>query len=88
MYSANLTFQVITVATGQPATGLAASSNYSSIKIYQDGSVGADIHTTAQIVEDGGGWYHVVATDLTALAEAKLIIAMASATYSVAPTVF
>jgi hypothetical protein len=87
-YDMNLSFHVSQVSganAGQPATGL-SNSDFTTMKIYQDGVLGADIHATAVIHEDGAGDYHIAALGLTASQELRVICVMASTVNVATPT--
>ena len=76
-------FFVQDTATGLGVAGLTVAGNsFTSIKLSQDGVLGADIKATITLVDEGAGWYNFVLTALQANYECiSPVVVPATATY-------
>lgn len=87
-FAMQLSWMVIDTATGLGVTGLTAAGSFTSLKVREDATLGADIKATATVVDDGAGNYYMAFTTATVpVKEVKVIPVMATATYQAVPVV-
>lgn len=87
-FAMQISWMVIDTATGLGVTGLTAAGSFTTLKVLEDATLGADIKASATVVDDGAGQYHMAFTTATVpVKEVKVIPVMATATYQAVPVV-
>lgn len=87
-FAMQLSWMVINTATGLGVTGLTAAGSFTTLKVKEDVTLGADIKASATVIDDGAGQYSMAFTTATIpVKEVKVIPVMATATYQAIPVV-
>jgi hypothetical protein len=87
-FAMQLSWMVIDTATGLGVTGLTAAGSFTTLKVREDTTLGADIKASATVVDDGAGNYYMAfTTEGTPVKEVKVIPVMATATYQAVPCI-
>jgi hypothetical protein len=87
-FATRISYYIFDSTTGLPVTGKTNSTDYTSLKVCEDGTLGADIKASATIVDDGAGNYgFALTTATTPVKEVKACAVMATSTLVAVPVV-